>query len=255
MFIIISIITFRLCFNLDFCIFLARFRTNGFICQCFVIQMVIWSWSGVTRPFIRAGRLSIGDYKCPLGAGTYNLRSIRILWLNKVWPLETIAITFTWDFILCFKKLTPPHVSTVLAYMQSTCREDIRVNTCGMQKFTTFYRNLPTMDCFLISAQAQDFSFVKLISRFQVWFQWFRPGYTSVGPLVCTTNLLKKELSWISKHAHFIAYVGKFSHFSHNIPLICYMQKNFLEVQILHFTKIYKNVKSLSPQKIVLYSM
>jgi len=41
-----------------------------------------------------------------------------------------------------------------------------------------FMKNLPTMDWFLISAQARDFSFVKLISRFQVWFQWFWPGCT-----------------------------------------------------------------------------
>jgi len=41
-----------------------------------------------------------------------------------------------------------------------------------------FMENLPTMDWFPILAQAHDFSFVKLILSFQVWFQWFWPGCT-----------------------------------------------------------------------------
>jgi len=89
---------------------LPRFRTNGFICQNFVTQMVIWSWSCVTRPFIRAGRLSIGDYKRLLGAGAYNLQSISFLRLNKVWLLEIIALKTLFRIL---KILTPPHVSTV----------------------------------------------------------------------------------------------------------------------------------------------
>ena len=158
---------FQLRFKPDFCI-LPRFRTNGFICQNFVTQMVIWSWSCITRLFIRAGHLSIGDYKHLLGVGTYNLQSISVLQLNKVWTLEIIVITFTQDFISYFKiwhLLTWERVACV----QGTCSEDELV-LLVCKNLLDFTENLPTMDWFLISAQARDFSFVKLISRFQVWF-------------------------------------------------------------------------------------
>jgi len=54
--------------------------------------MVIWSWSCVTRPFIRAGRLSIGGYKRLLGAGAYNLQSISALRLNVTGFAKTLQL-------------------------------------------------------------------------------------------------------------------------------------------------------------------
>jgi len=183
-----------LCFHLNFCV-LPWFRTNRSIFQNFVTQMVIWSWSCVTRPFIRTGRLSIGDYKRLLGAGAYNLQSISVLRLNKVWLLEIIVITFTQNFIPYFKILTPPHMSTLKACVQGTCSENIRFNTFGMQKFTKFYEKFAYYGLISDFSTSSWFLFVKLISWFQIWFQWFRPGCTRFhrvsDPSPCTVHILK----------------------------------------------------------------
>jgi len=69
--------------------------------------------------------------------------------------------------------------------MWTLCKFMYKVHVAKISKLTLlvckslldFMENLPTMDWFLISAQAYDFSFVKLMLRFQVWFQWFRPRY------------------------------------------------------------------------------
>jgi len=136
--------------------------------------MVIWSWSCVNRPFIRAGRLSIGDYKCLLGASAYNLKSISVLWLYKVWPLEIIAITFTRDFIPYFKIFDTSSREHRVACVQGTCSEDIRVNTFDMQLFTRFYGKFAYYDWFLISAQARDFSLWS-------WFRDFKFDFSDFG--------------------------------------------------------------------------
>jgi len=122
--------------------------------------------------------VQIGDYKCLLGASTYNLKSISILWLNKVWPLEIITITFTQDFIPYFKNFDTSSHEHCVACVQGTCSKDIRVNTFDMQTFTRFYGKFAYYGLISDFSTSSWFLFVKLILGFQVWFQWFRPECT-----------------------------------------------------------------------------
>jgi len=95
----------------------------------------------LSDPLFAQGAYRFRYYKRLLGAGAYNLQSISTLLLNKIWPLEIIAIAFTWDFIPYIKifdtsSRAREHGANLV---QGTCSEDIQVNIFGMQKFTRFY--------------------------------------------------------------------------------------------------------------------
>jgi len=88
----------------------------------------------------------------------HNLQSISILQPNKVWPLEIIAFNFTQDFIPYFEIFDTFSREYRVAWCKVHVAKISKLTLLVCKNLLDFTENLCTMDRFLISAQARDFS-------------------------------------------------------------------------------------------------
>jgi len=105
-----------------------------------------------------------------------NLQSISVLRLNKVWPLKIITINFTRDFIPYFKIFDTFSREYRVAGCKVHIAKIFELTLLVCKNLLDFTENLHTMDWFLISAQARDFSLWSWFCDFKFDFSDFGQG-------------------------------------------------------------------------------